>query len=140
MLPEARAIAKLRGAPYAIGDEEIAALREFFRQLRWIDERVTAASPTELYESQWALLGPAPPHGPQAGGGSQCRALRPERVDTKASIAVGTEKVEFRYRYRYSATYTPLVRLGYTKACGFAPDHIRCSLYSSPAPKGAHPH
>jgi hypothetical protein len=57
MLPEERAIAKLRGAPYAIGDEEIAALGEFFRQLRLIDERVTAASPTELYESQWALLG-----------------------------------------------------------------------------------
>ena len=57
MLPEERAIANLRGAPYAIGDEEIAALGEFFRQLRLIDERVTAASPTELYESQWALLG-----------------------------------------------------------------------------------
>src|SRR5918995_4507318 len=57
MLPEERAIAKLRGAPYAIGDEEIAALGEFFRQLGLIDERVTAASPTELYESQWALLG-----------------------------------------------------------------------------------
>jgi len=57
MLPEERAIAELRGAPYAIGDKEIAALGEFFRQLRWIDERVTAASPTKLYESQWALLG-----------------------------------------------------------------------------------
>ena len=57
MLPEERAIANLRGAPYAIGDEEIAALGEFFRQLGLIDERVTAASPTELYESQWALLG-----------------------------------------------------------------------------------
>ena len=57
MLPEEQAIGKLRGAPYAIGDEEIAALEEFFRQLRLIDERVTAASPTELYESQWALLG-----------------------------------------------------------------------------------
>jgi hypothetical protein len=57
MLPEERAIAELRDAPYAIGDEEIVALGEFFRQLRWIDERVTAASPTELYESQWALLG-----------------------------------------------------------------------------------
>jgi hypothetical protein len=57
MLPEERAIAELRGAPYAIGDKEMAVLEEFFRQLRWIDERVTAASPTELYESQWALLG-----------------------------------------------------------------------------------
>ena len=57
MLPEERTIANLRAAPYVIGDEEIAALEEFFRQLRWIDERVTAASPTELYESQWALLG-----------------------------------------------------------------------------------
>ncbi len=57
MLPEERAIANLEAAPYAIGDENIAALEEFFRQLRGIDEQVTAASPTELYESQWALLG-----------------------------------------------------------------------------------
>ena len=57
MLPEERTIANLRAAPYVIGDEEIAALEEFFRQLRWIDERVTAASPAELYESPWALLG-----------------------------------------------------------------------------------
>jgi hypothetical protein len=57
VLPEERTIANLRAARHAIGDEEIAALEEFFRQLRWIDARVTAASPTELYESQWALLG-----------------------------------------------------------------------------------
>jgi hypothetical protein len=56
-------------------------------------------------------------HGPQAGGGSRCRGLRPERLDTKPSIAIGAQKVEFRYRYRYSAAYIPLVRLGYTKAC-----------------------
>jgi hypothetical protein len=30
MLPEERAIAELRDAPYAIGDEEIVALGEFF--------------------------------------------------------------------------------------------------------------
>jgi hypothetical protein len=59
MLPEERAIANLRSAPYAIADEDIAALETFFRQLREIAERVTAASPTELYESQWALLGVA---------------------------------------------------------------------------------
>jgi hypothetical protein len=57
MLPEERAIANLRAAPYTISNEKVAAVEEFFRQLRWIDERVTAASPTELYESQWALLG-----------------------------------------------------------------------------------
>jgi hypothetical protein len=57
MLPEEQAIAKLRAAPYAIDDEKIDALEEFFRQLRRIDERVMAASPTVLYESQWALLG-----------------------------------------------------------------------------------
>lgn len=56
MLPEERAIANLKAMPHAIGEEKIAALEEFFRQLRWIDERVTAASPTELYESQWAHL------------------------------------------------------------------------------------
>lgn len=57
MSPEERAISKLRAAPYEIGEEQIAALEKFFRQLRRIDELVTAASPTELYESQWALLG-----------------------------------------------------------------------------------
>ena len=57
MLPEEQAVAKLRAAPYAIVEEKIAALEEFFRQLRRIDERVMAASPTVLYESQWALLG-----------------------------------------------------------------------------------
>jgi hypothetical protein len=57
VLPEERTIANLRAAPYAIGQEEIAALEEFFRQLRRIDEQVTATSPTELYEAQWALLG-----------------------------------------------------------------------------------
>ena len=57
MLPEDRAIERLRAAPYAIGGEEIDALDEFFRQLRRIDVLVTSASPTQLYESQWALLG-----------------------------------------------------------------------------------
>jgi hypothetical protein len=57
MLPEERAISQLRAAPYEISDEEIAALEDFFRQLRTIDQQVTSASPTKLYESQWALLG-----------------------------------------------------------------------------------
>jgi hypothetical protein len=57
MSPEERAIANLKATPRAIGDEEIAALEQFFRQLRRLDEQVTAASSTELYESQWALLG-----------------------------------------------------------------------------------
>jgi hypothetical protein len=57
MLPEEQAIAKLRAAPYTIAADDIAAVNEFFRQLRGIDEQVTAASRTELYESQWALLG-----------------------------------------------------------------------------------
>ena len=57
MSPEEQAISKLRAAPYTIGEEQIAALEEFFRQLRHIDEQVTSASRTELYESQWALLG-----------------------------------------------------------------------------------
>ena len=55
--PEEQALSKLRAAPYAIGEEQIAALEEFFRQLRRIDEQVTSASRTKLYESQWALLG-----------------------------------------------------------------------------------
>ena len=57
MSPEEQAISKLRATSYAIEEEQIAALEEFFRQLRRIDEQVTRASPTELYESQWALLG-----------------------------------------------------------------------------------
>ena len=57
MLPEERALATLVAAPYTIGDADVATLEEFFRQLRRIDEQVTAASPTVLYESQWALLG-----------------------------------------------------------------------------------
>jgi hypothetical protein len=57
MSPEEQAISKLMAAPYAIGEEQIAALEGFFRELRRIDERVTAASPNRLYESQWALLG-----------------------------------------------------------------------------------
>lgn len=32
-------------------------LEEFFRQLHGIERRVMSASPTRLYESQWALLG-----------------------------------------------------------------------------------
>jgi hypothetical protein len=57
MLPEEQAISQLRAAPYEISDEDIAALEDFFRQLRTIDQQVTSASPTKLYESQWALLG-----------------------------------------------------------------------------------
>lgn len=57
MLPEEQALANLRAAPYAISGDDIATLEKFFRQLRVFDERVTAASPTKLYESQWALLG-----------------------------------------------------------------------------------
>jgi hypothetical protein len=57
MLPEEQAMSQLRSSVYRIGDEEIATLEEFFYQLREIDAQVTQASPSELYESQWALLG-----------------------------------------------------------------------------------
>jgi hypothetical protein len=57
MLPEERAVSKLKASPYRIDDKEISILEDFFRQLRGVDEQVTRASPTELYESQWALLG-----------------------------------------------------------------------------------
>jgi hypothetical protein len=57
MLSEEQTISKLRAAPYEISNEDIAALEDFFRQLRTIDRQVASASPTKLYESQWALLG-----------------------------------------------------------------------------------
>jgi hypothetical protein len=57
MTPEERSISSLKSAPYEIGDEAITALEEFFRQLRRIDQQLTYASPTRLYESQWAVYG-----------------------------------------------------------------------------------
>jgi hypothetical protein len=52
--PEERAISKLTATR---PDAELAILRDFFRELREIDELVSAASLYELYESQWAVLG-----------------------------------------------------------------------------------
>ncbi|MDP9439441.1 MAG: hypothetical protein M3P49_11975, partial [Actinomycetota bacterium] len=54
LTPEAQAISKLRAVR---PDSELAVLEDFFRGLREIDELASAASPYELYESQWAILG-----------------------------------------------------------------------------------
>lgn len=57
MIPEEQAISKLRAISFQIDDDKIVALEEFFHQLREIDNQVSCASTTKLYESQWALLG-----------------------------------------------------------------------------------
>jgi hypothetical protein len=57
MTPEEQAISKLRATSFQIDDDKIVVLEEFFYQLREIDIQVPRASPTKLYESQWALLG-----------------------------------------------------------------------------------
>lgn len=57
MTSEERSISRLRAASLEIDDARIAALEEFFRQLRSTDQLVSGASPTELYEAQWAILG-----------------------------------------------------------------------------------
>jgi hypothetical protein len=57
MKPEDHTIAQLRLSGFAIAEEKTAALEEFFRQLRASDDAVSRASPLELYESMWAILG-----------------------------------------------------------------------------------
>jgi hypothetical protein len=57
MTPEEQAVSKLKAASFQIDDDKIVALEDFFHQLREIDNQVSRASPTKLYESQWALLG-----------------------------------------------------------------------------------
>jgi hypothetical protein len=57
MEPEEQSISRLRSSSFQIEEDKFKALEEFFRQLRQIDDQVSCASPTELYESQWAFLG-----------------------------------------------------------------------------------
>jgi len=57
MTPEARSIARLRATSFQIDEDQIATLEEFFRQLRSTDQLAAGASPHELYEAQWAILG-----------------------------------------------------------------------------------
>jgi hypothetical protein len=57
MEPEEHTIAQLRSSGFAIAEEKTAVLEEFFRQLRAIDDAISRASPLELYESMWAILG-----------------------------------------------------------------------------------
>jgi hypothetical protein len=57
MEPEDYSIAQIRSSGFAIAEEKTAVLEEFFRQLRATDEALSRASPLELYESMWAILG-----------------------------------------------------------------------------------